>query len=100
MKALGGSEKRGETARRYPAGNLVPRSKEPGVEEDKGVYLNRRSRGSGIKALLMKGNVCTGMAWKCSGSRMAHLILPDRKESESNEKRGGGAAVRVVVVQE
>lgn len=24
---------------------------------------------------------------KCSDSRMAHLILPERKENESNEKR-------------
>lgn len=29
-----------------------------------------------------------GIALKCSGSRMAHLILPGSKESESNEKRG------------
>lgn len=42
----------------------------------------------------MKGNVCMGIVLKCSGSRMAHLILPERKESESNEKRGV-AAVRV-----
>lgn len=42
----------------------------------------------------MMGNVCMGMVLKCSGSRTAHLILPERKESESNEKRGV-AAVRV-----
>lgn len=35
-----------------------------------------------------------GMVLKCRGSRMAHLILPERKESESNEKRGV-AAMRV-----
>lgn len=42
----------------------------------------------------MKGNVCMGMVFKCSSSRIAHLILPERKESKSNEKRGV-AAVRV-----
>lgn len=37
-----------------------------------------------------------GRVLKCSHSRMAHLILPERKESESNEKREeGGGAVRV-----
>ena len=51
-------------------------------------HLHRNSN----KVLFMKGNVCMGMALKCSGSRMAHLILPERKESESNEKRGVAAA--------
>lgn len=48
-------------------------------------------------------HTCTETAWrhllyrkksawgvlKCSGSRMAHLILLERKESKSNEKKGG-----------
>lgn len=40
----------------------------------------------------MKGNVCMGIVLKCSRSRMSHLIFPERKESESNEKRGMAAA--------
>ena len=42
----------------------------------------------------MKGNVCMGLVLKCSRSRMSHLILPERKESESNEKRGMAAAAK------
>lgn len=58
------------------------------------VHAHAHSHRNSNKALFMKGNVCMGMVLKCSGSRMAHLILPERKESESNEKRGV-AAVRV-----
>lgn len=42
----------------------------------------------------MKGNVCMGIVLKCSRSRMSHLIFPERKESESNEKRGKAAAAK------
>ena len=47
-------------------------------------HLQRNSN----RALFMKGNVCMGRALKCRGSRMTHLILPERKERESNEKGG------------
>lgn len=33
--------------------------------------------------------LCLESVLKCSGSRMAHLILLERKECKSNEKKGG-----------
>lgn len=42
----------------------------------------------------MKGNVCMGRGLKCSGSRKAHLILLERKQSKSNEKKRGGSSER------
>lgn len=47
----------------------------------------------------MKGNICMGRMLKCSGSRMARLILPERKESENNEEKGGGVPMRVAVYE-
>lgn len=44
------------------------------------------------KILFMKGNACIGRAIKCSHSRAVHLISPERKERESNEKREDEAA--------
>lgn len=45
-------------------------------------------------ALFMKGNVCIGMVMKCSGSRMAHLTLPERKRVKVMRKGGAGLGVR------
>lgn len=42
----------------------------------------------------MYGKLCLGSVLKCSGSRMAHLILLERKECKSNEKKKGGVALR------
>lgn len=42
----------------------------------------------------MKGNVCIGMAMKCSGSRMAHLTLPERKRVKVMRKGGAGWGAR------
>lgn len=44
------------------------------------------------KALFMKGNFCMGTVLKRSGSRMAHLILPERRKKKKRVKvmRKGG----------